>query len=170
MPSQFDTIIAKGSGLVKGLEARMHGLVGVFKALAEQHGEAGALLKRVASDDGKRAELWPKIRQALTSHEKAELRELYPVLHERAETRALAQQHDHEAGLLSTLVDRIDATAMSSPEWSRLFAQLVEMVEHHVREEEDAIFPRAQDVLGVERAKELEPRLVAAQKQIAASV
>jgi len=150
--------------------ARMHGLVGVFKTLAEQHGEVSALLKRVQGDAQKRAELWPKIRQELMSHEQGEMREVYPALRERAETRALADHHDREAGELSALIGQIDATPTSSSEWGALFDQLITKVEHHVQEEEHDIFPKAQDVLGIERAKQLEPRFLAAKQQLAAAV
>jgi len=170
MTSRVDSMIAKGTGVMKGLGARMHGLQGVFRTLAEQHGEVAALLKRVQGDDQKRAELWPKIRQELMSHEQAELREVYPALRERVETRALADHHDREAGELSVLIGQLDATPPSSSEWGALFDQLVTRVEHHVHEEEHDIFPRAQDVIGVERAKQLEPRFLAAKQQLAAAV
>ena len=167
MPNRMDSIISKGTGAVKGAEARLRGLVGVFKVLSEEHGEAGALLKRVKRDPAKRAELWPKIRQELVSHEKAELREVYPVLREHEQTRALADRHEAEAGQLSALIDRIHATEMASAEWGSLFDQLVDQVEQHVKEEEGEFFPKAQQVIGAARAKELEPRFLAAKKQIA---
>jgi len=167
MPNRMDSIISKGVGTVKGAEARLRGLVGVFKVLSEQHGEAGALLKRVKRDAAKRAELWPTIRQELVSHERAELRELYPVLAEHGRLRALADRHEVEAGQLSTLIDRIHGTEMSSAEWGQLFDQLVDMVTQHVKEEEGEIFPKAQEVIGAALAKEIEPRFLAAKKQIA---
>ena len=170
MPNRMDSIISKGKGAVKGAEARLRGLVGVFKVLSEQHGEAGALLKRVQRDPARRAELWPKIRRELVSHEMAELRELYPVLREREETRALADRHEAEAGQLSALIDRIHATEMSSAEWGQLFDQLAEQVEQHVKEEEGEIFPKAQQAFGAARAKEIEPQFLATQKQIATSL
>lgn len=170
MPSSMDTMIAKGSGVVKSMEARLHGLVGVFKTLAEQHGEVGSLMKRVKNDADKRAELWPKIRMELVSHEKGELREVYPVLRELPETRALADRHEAEATELSSLIDRINTTPIASEEWGRFFEQLVTMVESHVEEEENDIFPNAQKAIGHERAKELEPRFLAAKKQIAHAV
>jgi hemerythrin superfamily protein len=167
MPNRMDSIISKGTGAVKAVEARMHGLVGVFKVLSEQHGEAGALLRRVKRDPERRAELWPTIRQELVSHERAELREVYPVLAEHARLRALADRHEAEAGQLSALIDRIHATEMSSPTWGPLFDQLVDQVMLHVKEEESEIFPKAQEVIGAARAKELEPLFLAAKKQIA---
>jgi hypothetical protein len=167
MPSRMDSIIAKGTGTVRAAEARLRGLVGVFKVLSEQHGEAGALLKRVKHDPAKRAELWPKIRLELVSHEKAELREVYPVLREHDRTRALAERHEAEASQLSALIERIHATEMASAEWLQLFEQLIDQVEQHVTEEENDIFPKAQEVIGAARAKEIEPRFLAAKKQIA---
>jgi hemerythrin superfamily protein len=163
-------MIAKGSAAVKGVEARMHGLVGVFKTLAEQHGEVGALLKRVRGNPEKRAALWPKIRQELLSHEKAELKEVYPVLREYPETRAMADRHQTEASELSALIGRIDTSTTSSDEWGRLFDQLVDMVLRHVDEEENEIFPLAMKTIGADRAKLIEPRFLAAKQQIAASV
>jgi len=170
MPNRMDSIISKGAGAAKAVEARLHGLVGVFKVLAEQHGEASALLKRVKSDPSKRAELWPKIRQELTSHEKGELREVYPVLREYAATRALADRHQTEADALSAQIDRIQALEMASSEWGRELERLIELVENHVREEEHDIFPKAQEAIGADRAKEIEPRFLAAKKQLAAVV
>lgn len=167
MPSSMDTMIAKGTGAVKSVEARLHGLTGVFKTLAEQHGEVGALLKRVKADADKRADLWPKIRMELISHEKGELREVYPVLRELPETRALADRHEAEASELSSLIDRINMTPTASEEWGRFFEQLVTMVESHVEEEENDIFPQAQKAIGPDRAKELEPKFLATKKQIA---
>jgi len=101
----MDTMIAKSTGAVKSMEARLHGLVGVFKTLAEQHGEVSALMKRVKHHADKRADLWPVIRLELVSHEKGELREVYSVLRDLPETRALADHHEAEASELSALID-----------------------------------------------------------------
>jgi hemerythrin superfamily protein len=166
----MDSIIAKGTGAAHALDARLHGLVGVFTTLSEQHGEVGALLKRVKADPARRAELWPKIRQELVSHEKAELREIYPVLREFPETQVLAERHETEATELSALIDRIHETEMASASWGQLFDRLVGLVQQHVQEEEHEIFPRAQQAIGADRAKELEPRFLAAKKQVAQTV
>lgn len=170
MPSRMDPIVAKGASTTKSVEAPPQGLVGVFHTLCEQHAEAGALLKRIKSDPSKRVALWPKVRRELLSHEKGELREVYPVLSEHAETRPLARQHDVEASELTILIGRIDGTEISSEEWGALFDQLVSLVEDHVREEEQDIFPRAQEVLGADRARDIEPRFLAAKKQVAAGL
>jgi hemerythrin superfamily protein len=166
----MDSFVSKGKGAVKAVEARLHGLVGVFKTLSEQHGEASALLRRAKRDPDKRVDLWPKIRQELVSHERAELSEVYPALCMHPETLALAERHEVEASQLSSLIDRIHTTEMSSTAWEQLFDQLIELVEQHAKEEENEIFPKAQETIGAARAKKLEPRFLAAKKQIAASL
>ena len=166
MPNRMDSMISKGAGMVKAVKARLEGLVGVFKTLAEQHGEVAALLKRLQHSPDKRSELWPEIRRELLSHERAELREVYPVLRQYGETRVLAEHHDQEASELESLIQRLDL--ITTDDWRPLFDQLVETVLHHANEEEEKIFPNAQDAIGHDAARELEQRFLSAKKQIAA--
>lgn len=164
MPSRIDEMLSKGMGAVKGMKARVEGLTGIFRTLCEQHGEVSALLRRVQGDRGKRAELWPKIRRELLSHERGELKELFPVLRQFPETQQFAEQHDQEATELESQIARIQAISVDAPEWGQLFDQLVDLVTKHVAEEEDTMFPASHKVLGDERSKELEPKFLAAKK------
>lgn len=167
MPNRMDSIVAKGAGMMKGIKARLDGLVGVFRTLAEQHGEVSAMLMRLQDKPEKKSELWPEIRRELLSHERGELREVYPVLRQYPDTVALAERHDAEAGELERLIERLD-TALAE-DWRALYDQLVDTVVRHAREEESEIFPRAQDVIGHQRARDIEPRFLAAKKQAAMS-
>jgi hemerythrin superfamily protein len=164
MPNRLDSMLSKGAGVMKGVKARLEGLTGVFKTLAEQHGEVSAMLKRLQSKPEKKAELWPEIRRELLSHERGEMREVYPVLRQHVQTRSLAEHHDQEAAELERLIERIDAAAVA--DWRPLFDQLVDTVIHHANEEENEIFPKAQEAIGDRAAKDLEPRFLAAKKQI----
>jgi hemerythrin superfamily protein len=166
MSNRLDEMMAHGMGKAHGFKARIDGLLGVFKTLAEQHGEAGALLKKVKADPDKRADLWPTIKEALTAHEQGELRAVYPAMREYAELAPLADQHDGEASELTAMIQRLDATNIKSPQWTSLFDQLVDMVMAHVDEEEGSIFPQAQAIMGDARAKELQPKFLAAHKQM----
>lgn len=166
MPNRMDSMLSKGAGVMKGVKARLDGLHGVFKTLAEQHGEVSAMLKRLQDKPEKRAELWPQIRRELISHERAEMREVYPVLRQHAQTRALADHHDQEAAELERLIERID---MAAADWQTLFDQLVDTVVHHANEEENEIFPKAQEAIGDRTTKDLEARFLAVKQQIATS-
>jgi hemerythrin superfamily protein len=166
MANSIDTIVSKGTGAVKGVEARLSGLVGVFMTLSKQHGEAKALLESVQKDAGKRAELWPTIRKELMSHEKAEMSEVYPELREHGETSVLADRHDEEAGDLEKQIKKLDALDLNSAEWGTAFEKLTAMVLQHATEEEKTIFPVAQETLGDDEAKNLDKKFQAAQKRL----
>jgi hypothetical protein len=166
MANPMDQIISKGTGLAHELQARMDGLVGVFATLAEQHGEAGALLKRAQADESKRPELWPTIRAALRAHEQGELREVYPVLRQYSQLTAYADRHETEASELSKTIDQMNMLAPRSPQFAALLDKLVGLVDAHVAEEEKEIFPTAQKVIGDARARELVEPFEATAKQI----
>jgi hemerythrin superfamily protein len=170
MANHIDILIAKGKGKMRALKARLEGVVGVFKTLTEQHAEIEALLDDVRHDADKRQDLWPKIRTGLLSHERAEVEEVFPALHAEEPTRALADQHDADARELEQLIERLDATEISSDAWGMLFEQLTDTIEALATEEETEIFPVAQAVLGEARSKELDESFRAAEQRIAASV
>jgi Hemerythrin HHE cation binding domain len=166
MANRLDQIISKGAGLAHEVKARMDGLVGVFNTLAEQHAEAGALLKRAKADESKRSELWPTIRAALKSHEQGELRVVYAALREHAELTALADHHAAEADQLSRTIDQMSALGARSPQFAIMLDRLIALVEAHAAEEETRTFPTAQSVLGDARARELDAQFLSVAKQI----
>src|SRR5690242_17869082 len=155
-------------GTAKETKSASTGLTGVFKTLAKQHSEAGALLKKAEgiSEPGKRAEQWKTIRVELLSHEKAEMREVYPVLRQHSETKALAEQHDREAKDLESMILRLDKTDTSSNDWLDLLKKITDGVQRHAKEEENDIFPKAQQAIGKPETERLDARFQQTQKEI----
>jgi len=169
MANRMDAVISKTRGLARGVKARLDGVSGLFATLVEDHEEVTALIQRVQRDPEKRKGLWPKIRIELLAHERAEIRELYPVLRTYASTRAWADHHEADASKLEEMVERLDATPVDEEVWGALFDELARALSHHIQEEETEIFPLALSALGPERARELEAPFTAAKKQFAAS-
>ncbi|HEX4448339.1 MAG TPA: hemerythrin domain-containing protein [Polyangiaceae bacterium] len=134
----------------KSAKATLEGVTGVFKELMREHGEVTALLARVkmSSDIEVRAELFPKIRAELLSHEKGELAEVYPVFKKHEDLAGYAEMHEREAGTLERQIQRLGAMPYEDPEWASAFADLVNAVSHHVKEEESEYFPAASKTLG----------------------
>jgi hypothetical protein len=163
MPNRVDEFMSEGAAKMKGLKARLSGLVGVFQTLSEQHTEAGVLLKRIKGDASKRADLWPKVREALLSHEHGELDAVYPELSLHQQTRDLVLEHHRQAGELDATIEQIDGLAMDSIAWEDAFDSLVAKVEQHVELEEKTIFPEAQKVIGHDRARALDGMFHSAQ-------
>ncbi|HEY4057801.1 MAG TPA: hemerythrin domain-containing protein [Kofleriaceae bacterium] len=166
MPNPIDSLKAKTAGAAKSVKARVEGLSGVFNTLAKQHAEAKSLLENLQNNPDKKADLWPEIRKALLSHERGELRAVYPVLARYAELQQLTARHNAEAEQLEALIDRIETNV----DWRAPFDQLVSTVIAHAQEEETSIFPRALQVIGKESAKDLDTYFLTAQKRIKEAV
>jgi hypothetical protein len=167
MPNPLEKVAAKSAGKVAAVSARAKGLTGVFNKLAEQHKEAATLLKRAekTDDPAKREDLWTTVRRELLSHERGELRVVYPVLAQNAATRDIAQRHSEEAQTLESTISQIDTAGYESRNWSTSIRQLITLVEQHVEEEESEFFPRAQDAIGKGAADDLEERFMAAKER-----
>ena len=166
MSNRMDHAVAKTKGVMKGIKARIDGLSGVFETLAKQHGEVLSLLDAVRKDATKRAELWPQIRSTLLAHERSEMRVLFPELRMYDELRPLANQHDAEATEFERMIHDLDATEIASATWGNLLDRLADNLKRHANEEETDTFPRAQDSIGVQRAKQLDVKLAAAHEAL----
>jgi hemerythrin-like domain-containing protein len=165
MANPIDILAAKTKGLEKAMEAHRDGLVGVFRTLAKQHGEAAALIDRIKADAGKRESLWPKLRVALMAHEHGELDAVFPALERYHALKEFAQRHGDEAKQLEATIQQLDALAIESVEWGSVFATLADMITSHVAEEETEIFPMSQSAIGSDRAKDLDDAFKAAHKK-----
>jgi hemerythrin superfamily protein len=166
MANPIEQISVKVAGTAKAMKAGFEGLRGVFLHLAEEHGEVGALLKRVSkSDDAAvRRDHWSKIRSELLSHEQAEMEEVYPLLTSNEATREIVALHSQEAGQLKEAIAAVDALDYASPAWGPAFERLITLVQQHVAEEENEFFPRAQEVIGEDQSKAVLERYEAAKQ------
>ncbi|HKU40705.1 MAG TPA: hemerythrin domain-containing protein [Polyangiales bacterium] len=174
MTNKVEELASKAMGTAKAVKATLEGLNGVFRHLAREHGEVSALLMRLkmSSDPDTRRELWPTIRKELLSHEQAEKREVYPAFRSEAEMQAMADEHDQDAEGLEEAIQELSATAVDSPAWQPALTRLIELVQEHVRDEEEEYFPiadrvfkdRSDDMLArFEKAKAEAMRQISAQ-------
>jgi len=172
MANRMEKVASDVMGAVKATKAKLEGLSGVFQHLTREHGKVTALILRVkATSDAKvRADLFPKIRAELLSHEKGELAEVYPVFLQHAGLMAFAKDHEREAMQLEAQIDAVSALAFDDPSWSTRFAELAALVARHTKEEENTFFPAAQRALGAQAAEQMLPRYEAAKARVAATI
>jgi hypothetical protein len=166
MPNPLEHLAAKAAGKAAGVGARARGLTGVFYRLAEQHQEAAMLLARAeaATEPAKRKDIWRTLRKELLAHEKGELLVVYPALDESA-GNDIVHRHNEEARLLEATIKEVDAAGYDAPQWPDLLQRLTTLVKQHVDEEENEFFPRALEILGKDKADELEARFMAARER-----
>lgn len=64
------------------------------------------------------------------------------------------------------MIHDLDQVVIVSDTWGNLFDRLADTVARHAQEEEQEIFPKAQLVLGKDRAKDLDAKFLATQKSL----
>ncbi len=157
MSNVVERMTVQAAGAIGAIRASVRGLGGIFSRLSEEHRENIALLEQTAAADDPAtcAELWTNARNELLAHERAEREYLYAELGRQPKLAAFTTQHESEAAVLESSVAAVEASKLSSEEWRVALDRLEQQLREHAKHEED-FFIVAQEVLGVERAKELE--------------
>jgi len=133
--------------------------------LKSDHRKLEALFDRYRSASTGKSGIVLEITRQLSMHMDAEERELYPVLRtsisdgERLVNDAV-MEHKEARGLLAEL-ERADT---GSFDMDAKVATLRRAVDHHVRDEEEEIFPKAEESLGKNRLDGLGARIAKAKK------
>lgn len=134
---------------------------GIFAVLHREHQQVSAMIAAIKAtedrDDAEleRARVFSDIRVALLSHARAEQEVLYTRLQAEHATRAIALEAVQEHQVVSRLIGDLHALASRGEIWMAKFKVLAENIEHHVREEERDMFPKARRVLQPGEAAEL---------------
>src|SRR5688572_28509570 len=88
-------------------------------------------------------------------------RAVYPALKKDPATRDIPQHHNQEVPELEAAIAEIDRAGFDAPNWKALIANSSQLVKHHAEEEENELFPRAEEALGKKASAELEDRFIA---------
>ncbi len=122
----------------------------ILKTLKHEHDEVKELLAKLEKADGAqvRRSLVKQIKAALVPHTKAEEKVLYNAVIALKEKDAQQDGHEgyfeHECA--SRILQRLEAVEnASSPEHKAAGKVLKELVEHHIDEEEDAVWSDAKE-------------------------
>jgi hypothetical protein len=168
MATRTEEIASTGTGAAQTVKPAVESLHGVFKQLAQEHGEIAALLMRfkATSNPEVRRALFAKIRTEMLAHDNGEIHEVYPAFEQYAELKPMAKEHNAEAKQLEQLLEQLNGLAPTDASWAPLFDKLVELAARHTREEEDEYFPTAERVLGQDEAERLQGRYEAAKAAV----
>ena len=134
--------------------------------LRSDHKEVEALFKRFEKDD---LTVVPDICAALTVHALIEEQVFYPAV--RAEVDGelddvLEAVEEHH--LVKTLIAELEALDPSDETYKAKATVLMELVRHHVEEEEGEMFPEVRRVLGRKRLTEIGDEMDKARTAVAA--
>jgi iron-sulfur cluster repair protein YtfE (RIC family) len=133
-----------------------------FELLKKDHETVAKLFDRIEAASGKRKlGVFQQIKSELEVHTHIEETIFYPAIEKAHETRALTLEAYEEHKVVKELLSELDAAGSVSDEWEAKLKVLRENVEHHVDEEENELFDKANDVLTGEEAERLGDRMAA---------
>ncbi|HYZ49185.1 MAG TPA: hemerythrin domain-containing protein [Sphingomonas sp.] len=145
----------------------------ITKALHTDHQQLKKLIRAVnkSEDAEERRRLFTEFAELLTRHSKAEEKVVYDAL------IATGEEEEEEAGhegytehmLAETLLKKLQAGAdPMSPEWSAEAKVMMEILEHHIEEEEDEIFGQVKEDFDPAQRREMGDRFEEQKEQVKA--
>jgi len=143
-----------------------------FELLKADHRKVEELFTELESASGKqKLQVFGQIKTELELHTHIEEKVFYPALEEPEETHDLTLEAYEEHAVVKDLLKKLGRARTANDEWEAQAKVLQENVEHHVEEEENELFPKAEATLGEEELEELGDRMEAekARKQRGAS-
>jgi hemerythrin superfamily protein len=127
-----------------------------FELLKADHRKVEQLFTQLESASGKgKLEVFAQIKTELELHTHIEEKVFYPALEEPEETHDLALEAYEEHAVVKDLLKQLGRARTANDEWEAKAKVLQENVEHHVEEEENELFPKAESALGEEELEEL---------------
>lgn len=122
----------------------------IYDAIRADHDNHRDLLNRIEdttgdSDDRKSA--WSEFYEDVKSHAAAEEETFYSKLISKTWGQDAARHSVHEHQQLDDIMEELNEGDMASPGWLNRFKTLKHDYEHHMDEEEDEVFARAQEVI-----------------------
>ncbi|MBB5711249.1 hemerythrin domain-containing protein [Sphingomonas xinjiangensis] len=128
-------------------------MANIYEVLKADHDRQRALLKRVGDHpgtDGPRREAFETLRLDLQAHAAAEEESLYATMlgdpDLREDARHSVSEHKEVDDYLGELLD----LEFGSSDWDDKFAEMRHRYEHHIDEEEEEMFPTADEHLSAE--------------------
>ncbi|MEW4467456.1 hemerythrin domain-containing protein [Parasphingorhabdus sp. JC815] len=120
----------------------------IFEFLKKDHDKHRELLKKIENTEGDsadRRELFTEFREEVTAHANAEEQSLYAEMLSRPELQADGRHSVAEHKEVDDLLAELADMDMSSPGWLQKFKKLRHDYEHHIDEEEQDMFPAADE-------------------------
>ena len=133
-----------------------------FQLLKEDHRKVEELFSELESASGKaKLDVFKQIKTELELHTHIEEKIFYPALEEPEETHDLAMEAYEEHAVVKKLLKELSRARTADDEWEAQAKVLQENVEHHVQEEENELFKKADKALSEEELEDLSERMIA---------
>lgn len=138
--------------------------------LKEQHQEVDELFERISqAGDNEISALRDELVANLVGHAAIEEEIFYPETREALGASPLIPTSYEEHSLVHIMLQKLLSTEPGDESFHARLSVLKELVQHHVQEEEQELFPQVESAMGAERLAELGNRLESRFDQVRAS-
>ena len=129
-----------------------HEVTDPFEYLKKDHKKVGGLLDKIAKTSERaektREELFEELSDCFALHASIEEEIVYPILKEKKQTHDITLEAFEEHHVVKELILELSEMEADTEEWTAKLTVLKENIEHHVKEEEGEMFPKAHKALG----------------------
>ncbi len=123
----------------------------ITRALIEHHNEMRELIEEIKKDKSK----YILLKKHLDVHHELEEDLLLSILNNNKDVKDESLESQEEHFVLNMLLLDLADFPKDNPRWMVKFKVLVEIITHHLDEEEEDLFPEAEEHLSVNQQKEL---------------
>jgi hemerythrin superfamily protein len=131
----------------------------IYTRLHHDHETVADIMRRLMQTDAthavQRQALFTELKHHLSQHSEAEDEVFYAPLLTHSDTRDLIRDGQEEHQRIETLLEELEQMHKDDALWGARLHTLKGVVEHHVHEEEEKVFPKARHIFTTQRAEEL---------------
>ena len=146
---------------------RAEDAVNAVELLKQDHKELKKMLKTALEAEGseEREDMLDHVRSELVRHERIEEEIFYPRLKSDEKTKEIVLEGYEEHHVADVILDELLEIPPTSELWKAKVKVLKENIEHHIKEEEDEMFPKARRILSSDQLEHLGERMEALKKE-----
>jgi hemerythrin superfamily protein len=133
--------------------------VDAIQLLKTDHKKVEKIFTDLENKTDDRRALFPELDRELTVHAEIEEKIFYPAAKQAEPTRDLVLESIEEHKQIKMVLADLEQTDMRTAEWGADLKVLKEDVMHHVKEEEDELFPKIQKILSEDQLADLGSRM-----------
>ena len=122
-----------------------------IEILTKDHRKVDELFAQIEGGQGNTADLFKQLYMELNLHAEAEEQLFYPKLELKGETSSQVGHSYKEHQEVKNLLSELSTMNQTEQAWTSKLLQLKQSVQHHVQEEENELFPKAQQILGADQ-------------------
>ncbi len=131
----------------------------IYTKLKEDHDKMKKIMDKIAKTStgstATRKKLFMQLKNELFAHAKVEEAVFYTSIQSRQNLKEDVLEAYNEHRMIAMLLDELDTIPKGNDQWLAKFHFLKELVEHHVEDEENEVFPKAEEILSDKKAEEL---------------